>query len=148
MHGMNVGRSLAVVAFLLIAWLGGPPCARADGIGVEPIRFARGASEAVVTGAVIRGERLLYSIDLRAGQRLTLGITAAESNAVFQLYAPGARPERRDYGVEVVGKALPGAAEGDDATLWTGILPRTGSYLVVVGPTRGNATFSLTAEAH
>ena len=134
----------AFVALLLVGWLGGPVCARADEIVVEPIQFSHGASKKIVTGAVIRGERSLYSIDARAGQRLTLSISAVENNAVFQLYAPGARPERRDYGVEILGQALAGATEGQDARRWTGILRQEGAYLVVVGPTRGNATYSLT----
>ena len=63
---------------------------------------------------------------------------------MFQIYAPGAQADRRDYGVEIVGaKALPGAGEGEDAKNWSGILPDTGAYLVVVGPTYGNATYTL-----
>lgn len=136
-----------VVALLMLAWLGSPVGARADGPLVEPIRFAPGASGAIVEGAAIRGERSLYSIDLRAGQQLTLDISSVESNAVFQIYGPGARPEQRDHALEIGGTALPGAAEGDDATRWSGSLRQTGTYLVVVGPTRGNATFTLMVEA-
>ena len=75
------------------------------------------------SGAVIRGERSLYSIDARSGQRLSVSISAEEDNAVFQIYAPGARAERRDYGVEIVGPALPGAGKGEDADTWSGVLP-------------------------
>ncbi len=139
-------RPLVAALFLIGAWLGGPLDVRADAIVVQPIRMAQGASKATVEGAVVRGERTLYTLDLEAGQLLTLGVASVEDNAVFQLYAPGARPERQDYGIEIVGQALPGAAEGDDATKWAGTLERTGSYLVVVGPTRGNARFTLTAE--
>lgn len=113
---------------------------------VEPIRFARGASGAEVRGAVVRGERALYSFQARGGQRMSLRIAAPERNAVFQVYAPGAVPEIKDSILEVAGEALPGAGEGDDATRWTGVLPRTGAYLVVVGPTRGNATYRLTVS--
>jgi hypothetical protein len=143
-----VARSNWVAVMLsLVTWLGVSTVAKAemaaDGISVSPLRLTRGASTKIASGAVIRGERSLYSIDARAGQRLTLSISAVENNAVFQIYVPGARPERRDYGVEIVGKALFGAAEGDDATRWTGILRQTGSYLVVIGPTRGNAAYRL-----
>jgi hypothetical protein len=111
---------------------------------LEPIRFARGASTAEVRGAVVRGERALYSIQAREGQRMSLRITAVEHNAVFQVYAPGAEVKTGDFGVEVVGEALPGAGEGDDATRWAGELPRSGAYTIVVGGTRGNATYRLT----
>jgi hypothetical protein len=118
--------------------------AGADKVPVEVIRFDPGASSKDISGAVIRGERSLYSIGARGGQRLSASITAAEDNAVFQIYPPGVQAERRDYGVEIVGaKALPGAAEGEDAKAWSGILPATGAYLIVVGPTRGNATYTL-----
>ena len=110
---------------------------------VEPIRFARGASGAEIRGAVVLGERALYSLEARKGQRMSLRITAPERNAVFQVYAPGAVPEIKDSVLEVAGEALPGAGEGEDATRWTGVLPRTGAYLVVVGSTRGNATYRL-----
>jgi hypothetical protein len=118
--------------------------AAANRVPVQIIRFERGASSKDITGAVIRGERSVYSIDARSGQRLSVAISAAEANAVFQIYAPGAQAELRDYGVEIAGaKALPGAEEGVDAKSWSGILPETGTYLVVVGPTHGNATYTL-----
>jgi hypothetical protein len=118
--------------------------AGANRVPIEIIRFDRGASNKDITGAVIRGERSLYSIDARLGQRLSVSISATEDNAVFQIYAPGAQAERHDYGVEIVGaKALPGAGEGEDAKSWSSILPITGTYLVVVGPTYGNATYKL-----
>ncbi len=121
----------------------------ANRVPIEIIRFERGASGKDLSGAVIRGERSLYSLDARSGQRLSVSISAAEDNAVFQIYGPGARAERRDYGVEILGgKTLPGAGEGDDAKKWSGILPDTGTYLLVVGPTRGNATYTLTVLIH
>jgi hypothetical protein len=111
---------------------------------VEVIRFDPGASSKDISGAVIRGERSLYSIGARGGQRLSISIASVEDNAVFQIYPPGVQAEHRNYGVEIVGaKALPGAAEGEDAKAWSGILPATGAYLIVVGPTRGNATYTL-----
>jgi hypothetical protein len=139
----------AVLTFLVIAApgivvRGEAEEAGADKVPVEVIRFDPGASSKDISGAVIRGERSLYLIGARGGQRLSASITAAEDNAVFQIYPPGAQAERRDYGVEIVGaKALPGAAEGEDAKAWSGILPATGAYLIVVGPTRGNATYTL-----
>jgi hypothetical protein len=113
------------------------------GEAIEQIRFAHGASSAEVTGGVIRGERALYMFGARAGQTASLRISAPENNAVFQIYAPGAEPEIRDSIMEIRGEALPGAAEGDDAVQWEGILPSSGSYLLVIGPTRGNAEYRL-----
>lgn len=99
------------------------------------IRFARGASAGEVSGSLVRGQTARYAVGARAGQRMRVRITAPEENAVFQLYAPG-RPRT----------ALPGAAEGDDARTWSGRLPASGDYLLVVGGTRGNASYRLRME--
>jgi hypothetical protein len=137
-HGFAPGRSPAEAED-----------ADANKVPIEIIRFDRGASGKDISGAVIRGERSFYSIDARSGQRLIVSISAEEDNAVFRIYAPGARAERRDYGVEIVGaKALPDAGEGEDAKRWSGALPETGTYLVAVGATRGNATYTLRVAIH
>lgn len=113
---------------------------------IEPIRFAPGASRASMEGVVVRGDRALYTIEAKQDQRMSLRITSPERNAVFQLYGPGAEPQTVDSLLQVEGESLPGAGEGDDATQWSGRLPRSGRYLVVVGGTRGNATYRLTVE--
>ena len=137
-----------VVALVLV--LAASPPARAEDAGatagpivVEPIRFKPGESGAVVSGPVVSPDRKIYSIGARAQQTLTVDIGSSEDNAVFQIYKPPAKPERRDYGIEVVGDALAGAADGQDAKHWSGKLPVTGAYLIVVGPTRGNAKYLL-----
>ena len=131
---MRTGHSLLVLALLAL------PAAAQE---TTPIHFARGASEAEVTGSVLRGDRALYTLDARAGQTLTARIAATEGNAVFQLYVPGARPVRRDGMVMVEGTTLPGAGEGQDTHTWGGTLPVSGSYLFVVGGTRGNTSYRL-----
>lgn len=98
------------------------------------IRFARGATSAVVEGAVLRGERATYLARARAGQRMRVQVTSPEDNAVFQLHGPGRAG------------TLPGAGETDDATAWSGVLPRSGDYRIVVGGTRGNAGYRLRVE--
>jgi hypothetical protein len=106
-----------VMTFLVIASSGIATEAEETGasrVPIEIIRFERGASSKEISGAVIRGERFLYSLNARSGQRLSVGVSAAEDNAVFQIYRPGARAERREYGVEIIGaKTLPGAGEGE-----------------------------------
>jgi hypothetical protein len=142
------GYAAALAAVLFVGSSGVAVLAQAEEthgerIPIETIRFEPGASATVVSGAVIRGESALYALDARSGQRLTLSISSEEDNAAFQVYRPGARADRRDYGVQVLGDALPGAAEGEDARTWSGVLPVPGTYLVAVVPTRGNATYKL-----
>jgi hypothetical protein len=110
----------------------------------RPIFFAAGASKGTVGGHVLRGERNLYSITAGAGQTMTVTITAPEGNAAFQIFEPGTTVGRDNDGIlEFKGTALRGADETDDATRWTGRLPRRGTYLIVVGSTRGNAGYTM-----
>ena len=95
------------------------------------VRFPRGETAAAIEGSVIRGERDTYLLGARAHQRMTVRITSVEDNAVFQIYQPGGK------------KTLEGAGETDDATSWSGELPASGDYQIVVGPTRGNASYKL-----
>ncbi len=99
----------------------------------ERVRFEPGTSGATLKGAVIRGERDVYLLGAGAGQTMKVKIYSLENNAVFQVKNPD-------------GSFAPGAAEGEDATLWTGRLPSSGDYEIVVGGTRGNATYTLMVE--
>lgn len=108
------------------------------------IHFRAGSHSATVSGAVIRGERDLYTLRAKAGQTMTVRVTATERNAVVQIYRPGASARRDRRGWTVRGRALRGAGAMNDARRWSGRLPATGAYLFVVGPTRGNATYRLT----
>jgi hypothetical protein len=100
----------------------------------KKILFAGGESSATIKGAVIRGDRDRYLLGAKKGQTMSVKITAEEDNAVFQVYRPGEK------------EALPGAGESDDAKDWSGELPADGEYVIVVGGTRGNASYSLTVS--
>ncbi|BFM38212.1 hypothetical protein [Synechocystis sp. LKSZ1] len=106
---------------------------------IQTVKFAPGTSGTTVKGSVIRGERSIYALGAKGGQTMALDLSSVENNAVFQIYAPGARQK----GDEIVGQTLPGAGETDDASRWQGKLPRSGQYWVVVGGTRGNASYQL-----
>lgn len=108
-----------------------------------PIRFPPGASAAVVEGAAERGGQAIYSFGARAGQRMTLRVEAVEHNAALQVYRPGATLTPDGPEGPVTGATLPGTEPGRDASGWSGRLPETGTYLVVVGPTRGGTSFRL-----
>ena len=103
----------------------------ADGV-TRKVRFARGTSSTTIRGAVIRGERDRYLVGAKAGQMMTVKITSLEKNAVFQIYFAGEQ------------ESLPGAGEMDDAMKWSGRLPADNEYVIVVGGTRGNASYTLT----
>lgn len=98
----------------------------------KKVRFAKGTSSITIREAVIRGDQDRYYIGAKAGQTMTVKITSLEKNAVFQIYFHGEQ------------ESLPGAGEEDDAMNWSGKLPIDNEYVIVVGGTRGNATYALT----
>ena len=100
----------------------------------QKVRFAKGSSSTTISGAVIRGERDRYYVGAKQGQKMSVKITSLEDNAVFQIFLPGEQ------------EALSGAGEEDDATNWSGELPDDAEYVIVVGGTRGNATYKLTVS--
>jgi hypothetical protein len=111
---------------------------------VQEIHFVRGSSSALVQGSVIRGESDQYSLTAKAGQQMAVSLTALEKNAAFTIYQPGYKTGRDADGIlEIKGGTLRGAGEGDDAVSWQGDLPSSGNYLILVGPTRGNAAYKL-----
>jgi len=120
-------RRVAAVAFASTLALSS---VLAQGVN-KKIQFQRGSSSATVKGAVVRGDRDRYSLGAKKGQTMSVKITSLEDNAVFQIYLPGEE------------QALPKAGDGDDATDWSGELPQDAEYVIVVGGTRGNATYSL-----
>lgn len=103
----------------------GPPSGK-----TQRVRFARGRTTAILKGAVIRATQDRYILGARAGQTMTVHITSREKNAVFAIVGPGGVP-------------LDGAEEDADTMDWTGELPVSGDYSIIVSPTRGNATYTL-----
>lgn len=94
------------------------------------IRFDDAETEVVVSGSVIRGERDRYKFEGLPGRNVTLSITSLESNAVFDVAAPS-------------GSLL--VAEASEAQI---TLSDDGIHTIVVGGTRGNASYDLTITAN
>lgn len=132
---MKISKPLIAVAFALVfgSALGRPE--------LDEIRFAKGNSTASVENSVVRGEVKYYTLQARKGQRLMATITAPEKNVAFQIYAPGYAFTADQSALKETSTPLQGAGETDDAVTWEGELPSTGKYLIVVGATRGNATY-------
>jgi len=97
---------------------------------LKRVRFAKGTHTATLKGAVIRATKDKYLLGARAGQTMTVSITALEQNAVFYIAGPD-------------GSTLAGAEDESDITNWTGELPDSGDYSIYVSPTRGNASYTL-----
>ncbi|NJR18796.1 MAG: hypothetical protein HC785_25865 [Calothrix sp. CSU_2_0] len=92
------------------------------------VKFAPGASSTTIKNSVVRSDRNTYLLGAKSGQQMNLKITSLENNAVFDVISPD------------------GKAVEQEATTWSGKLPANGDYQIIVGGTRGNATYELTVE--
>lgn len=123
-QSIKVKLSAVVCGLLLVT-----TCAFAAQEGLtKRVRFPRGGTTATLKNSVVRGTRDRYTLGARAGQKMSVRITSVENNAVFDIYTPQ-------------GGTL--AGEGEDSTDWSGTLPEDGDYIIEVGGTRGNATYTL-----
>ncbi|MFM7278548.1 MAG: hypothetical protein ACKO1I_13000 [Microcystis aeruginosa] len=95
---------------------------------LSQIQFAPGTNSATVNQSVVRGSRNIYLLRANRGQRMDVKITSLENNAVFDVIAPN-------------GEILTG-----EATQSSLKLPATGNYEIIVGGTRGNATYKLNVK--
>ena len=91
----------------------------------QQIQFKRGANSAERKGGVARGEVMVYTINAKKGQTMNIEIQSVEGNAVFKVINPNTK----------------GVAEGKKS--WSGKLPQTGKYQIVVGTERGGASYTL-----
>lgn len=99
--------------------------AAADNVRTQTVYFSAGESGTTLSNAVVRGDRDVYLLTAQGGQVMTLNITALEDNAVFDVVDPS-------------GMIL--ATEQTELDL---LLPHTGEYQIIVGGTRGNASYDL-----
>jgi len=100
------------------------------------VKFPPGRTTVVLTGRTTGGPSesggmmpITYRLRARKGQTMTLHLTSAKKNAVFGLYAPGM-------------DLIEGAQTVKD---WSGPLPKTGNYEIIVFPEdeKTNTTFTL-----
>lgn len=94
----------------------------------QEIQFRRGASSADVKGGVARGEVMIYLISAKEGQTMNVEIQSVEGNAVFKVIDPNTNA----------------VVEGEKS--WSGELPQTGKYQIVVGTERGGASYTLSVS--
>ncbi len=93
------------------------------------MRFSPGKNGATVNNSVVRGTRDTYIVAAKARQTMRVNISSLEKNAVFDIKGPN-------------GRTL-----AQERTSWSGTLPATGDYEVIVGGTRGNASYTLRVSA-
>ena len=89
------------------------------------VKFPKGRTTVILKGRTTGGpsesggmDPIAYHVRARKGQTMTLHLTSAKGNAVFGVYAPGMNP------MDV----------GTNAKDWSGTLPKTGDYEIMVFP--------------
>jgi hypothetical protein len=122
---MITGRVRAIIVFTFALLLAVVQVTAAQQGMTKRVRFPKGRNSVVLRGAAVRGTQDRYILRAGSGQTMTLRITSTEDNAVFDVMAPG------------------GQSLASEVTDWTGDLPSAGDYTIVVGGTRGNATYRL-----
>ncbi|MGH9901188.1 MAG: hypothetical protein ACRD68_05030 [Pyrinomonadaceae bacterium] len=121
---LGVFRASLLIGLLLVPFTVAPA---QQGVS-RRVRFPRGRSSVTIKGAVVRGTADDYLLGARSGQKMTVRIKSVEGNAVFNIY----RVTEEGDSVIVA-----------ESTNWNGALPEDGDYRIEVGPTRGNATYTL-----
>jgi hypothetical protein len=105
------------------------------------VKFPKGRSTVILQGTTTGGpsesggmDPIAYQVRAMKGQQMTLHLTSAKGNAVFGVYAPGM-------------DLIEGAQSVKD---WTGRLPKTGDYEIIVFPEdeKTNTTFTLELTIH
>ena len=100
------------------------------------VKFPKGRTTVILKGRTTGGpsesggmDPIAYHVRARKGQTMTLHLTSAKGNAVFGVYAPGM--DLMDVGT--------------NAKDWSGTLPKTGDYEIMVFPEdeATNTTFTL-----
>lgn len=97
----------------------------ANRVKTREVFFEAGERSTTVSDAVVSGDRDVYTLSAQADQKMTLSISALEENAAFDLVSPSGMILSRESMKETV------------------YLPERGEYQIVVGGTRGNATYEL-----
>ncbi len=90
------------------------------------VQFPRGRTTAVLKGKANWGANYIYRLRARAGQTMIVHVAGVTT---FRIIAPGSR----NY------EALAGA---DNVQDWTGELPRTGDYQIILGHANDNYTLA------
>ncbi len=106
---------------------------------VRQITFRKGTTEAVVKDVLGRTETRCYDFFARTGQELAVRLASESGNVLFAIYQPGWNLKKGDDDVQQLEVPLKGAALDDEANHFSGHLPASGNYLLVVGLLRGGA---------
>ncbi len=94
----------------------------------QTIKFKTGSHSAIVSGGIARGTVNTYVLEAKKGQSISVTITSIENNVVFQIIDPK-------------GKSIV-----KEKVSFSGKLLLSGKYKIILGTTRGGASFKLSVS--
>lgn len=109
--------------------------ASADEVRTEVVKFDAGQSSAVITGKISGRESVVYKVNARAGQFLTVSLRPDNQSAEYNIYIPGRGP-----GDEALSSSATGGRE------YFGQLYKTGEHSISVFLNRAAARDGQTAN--
>ena len=113
------------------------------------VSFAKGSNSTLMAASVIRGESDQYFLTATAGQKMEVSISAPEKNAAFAIYQPGYKAGKdATASWKLKGRLSRERARAKTPPHGRELLPSSGTYLILVGPTQGNATYKLKVAIH
>jgi len=93
------------------------------------LQFKRGASEATVNGRVSIALPDTYLVGARAGQTMTIKLTAPRKAVRFMVMSPSTR-----------------SLVADNARDWSGVLAETGDFTIIIDSDARNSTYTMTVS--
>jgi hypothetical protein len=130
---MHMKQFFATAAVLSGVMLMQPMALQAQG-AASPIKiqFAKGASSKVIKASIRGDQSKLYTINVRAGQKMTVKLVTNNRSSYFNITAPGAEQA-----------LFIGSSEGNG---YSGIVPSSGDYQIDVYLMRNAARRNETAN--
>lgn len=126
---MNLKRAISLRLFATVALmlcLSFVAAAQKGTTVTRRVQFPRGRTTAVLKGKANWGANYVYRLRAQAGQTMIVHVAGVPTFRIIP-------PRSRNY------DALPGA---DNVHDWTGELPRTGDYQIILGHANDNYTLA------
>jgi membrane carboxypeptidase/penicillin-binding protein PbpC len=118
-----LGKSAAIILVIFLFSVN----ALAQDATTTKIRFAKGKSSATYNGRISRTEGVQhYEFRAKAGQKVTISVSAPRNNVKFLFFASGNASQLND-----------------DERNWSWNLEEDGDYVITVQSTKGAANFKL-----
>ncbi|WP_343115853.1 SH3 domain-containing protein [Ostreiculturibacter nitratireducens] len=117
-------RIVTLIAAILI---GGAAAAQVSETRAYRVQFPAGSTGATLRDTITGYESVVYRLSARAGQAMTITLSASNSSTYFNVYGPGRGPGDRALATsDIMGPMVPGLNR------FQGQLPETGDYRISV----------------